>query len=292
MGVSSINLINRVRRFVRDWPEFDEVTASVSSSATSLTVADATIYQTNWMIQVEREAMMVKSGSSGTTLNVRRAVAGTTATTHVTASRLLVRPRFLDQEILDAINGGLSAAFPMIYRKIVDETIATTAGAYEYAIPDVSASEPYAIPYISEVWLQEGSDLAFRRTKAFRIIRDEGSPFIQFRRDQPAGAVVRILGFGPYYNLTTTDSLGLVGSRFEDFPVQAEELLVWYAAQSLLASGEAGRVSVDTGVIDDREQANRAGSSMAAANSLFQRFQIRLSSSGLPPMPKHVIATF
>lgn len=292
MAVSAANLVNRTRRFIRDWPEFDELTASASSSATSLTVADATIYSINWPIQVEQEAMLVRAGSAGTTLNVRRAAMGTTAATHANSSRILIRPKYLDLEILDALNGGLSASFPLIYRKIVNESLTTTADTYEYSIPDVSVAEPFAIPYVSEVWIKESGDLAFRRTRAFRIIRDELTPKIQFRRQQGLGGVVRILGFSPYYNLTISDAIGFSGTRFEQFPVQAEEILVWYAAQWLLASGEAGRVSVDTGVIDEREQANRTGSSMQAANSLFQRFQLRLRDSGLPPMPKHVIATF
>lgn len=278
-------LIQRTRRFVRDWPEFDALTASATSTATSLTVADATIYTTNWIIQVDSEAMRVRSGSAGTTLNVRRGVYGTTGASHANSATVLVKPEYLDQDILDALNAAVQAAFPLIYRRVAVEYTGVTGSDYEYAIPDMPGITGYKIPYVSEVWLRDATGEAFRRQHAFRIVRDETTPLIQFRRTQVAGATLRIVGFGPYPALVATDSLPA------QFPPNAEDLLVWYAGQYLLASGEAGRVRVDTGVIDDREQANRVGSSMTAANSLFQRFQIRLRDAGMPPMPRHVVPT-
>lgn len=279
-------LVQRTRRFVRDYPEFDALTASATSTATSLTVADATIYSSNWLIQIDQEAMRVRAGSSGTTLNVRRATSGSTAASHANSATVLVKPEFLDQDILDALNAAMQAAFPLIYRRVAVEYTGVTATDYEYEIPDMPGITGYKIPYVSEIWLRDVTGEAFRRQHAFRIVRDEAKPLIQFRRVQVSGATLRIVGFGPYPSLAFTDSLPA------QFPPNAEDLLVWYAGQYLLSSGEAGRVRVDTGVIDDREQANRVGSSMTAANSLFQRFQIRLRDAGMPPMPRHVVSTF
>lgn len=286
MPTSAATLIQRTRRFVRDWPEWDSLAASCTSGATSVTVADSAIYQENWVIQIDQEALLVKDKPNATTLTVRRGIMGTTAASHANSATVLVRPQFLDVEYLDALNAGLGAAFPYIYRRVVDESITTSGGAYEYVIPDMPGISGFKIPYISEVFLKEASDTAFRKTRSFHILRDESSPKIKFRRQQVADAKVRIVGFGPYAALASGDSLG------SQFPPYAEDILVWFSAQYLLASGEAGRVRVDTGAIDDREQANRVGSSMQASNSLFQRFQIRLREAGLPPMPKHVVAVF
>jgi hypothetical protein len=285
MATTCATLIQRTRRFVRDWPEFDALTASCTSSSATLTVADATIYSPNWLIQIDSEAMVVASGS-GTTLTVKkRGARGTTAATHANAASILLKPEFLDVEILDAINAALMAGFPYIHRKVIDESIETVASDYEYAVPAMPGISGYIIPYVSQIEIKLSGETRFNRVRNFRIQRDDTAPFIQFLREPDAGATVRVIGYGPYPPLAVGDSLDA------QFPPNAEDLIVWFAAQYLLASGEAGRVRVDTGVIDNREQANRVGSSMQAANTLFQRFQLRLRDAGMPPMPVHVIPT-
>jgi hypothetical protein len=72
------------------------------------------------------------------------------------------------------------------------------------------------------------------------------------------------------------------------FPRQAEEAIVLYAASYLLGSGEAGRVRVDRGATDKREQANQVGASMRAADRLYQRFLQRRLDAAMAPLPKHI----
>jgi hypothetical protein len=287
--VSTLN--QRVRRFVGDWPQLDTLGASAASTATSLTVSEnpaSGLYTARKLIQIDDEVILVKSAASNAaTLTVTRAVRGTTAASHANSATVLVHPHFLDLDVLDALNSALSASFPWIYRAVVDESLTTTADTYEYSVPDMPGITGYKIPYISEVWLKESGDTAYRRTRAFRILADETAPKLQFRRTQMAGATIRLVGFGPHSVLTGAGSLDAL------FPPHAEDALVWYAANYLLASGEASRVRADAGMVSDaREQANRVGSSMRAADQLFQRFQIRLRDAGMPPMPKHVISTF
>jgi len=59
VATSATTLVQRVRRFLGDWPELDSAAASISSGGTSLTVAtDATTrYAQNWLIQVDQEMM-------------------------------------------------------------------------------------------------------------------------------------------------------------------------------------------------------------------------------------------
>ena len=53
----------------------------------------------------------------------------------------------------------------------------------------------------------------------------------------------------------------------------------------LITSGEADRVRQDVAVLDQRENANRTGSSMSASNALYNRFPKRLNDSAMAPSP-------
>lgn len=289
MATTAATLVARTRRFVRDYPEMDTLAASLTSSATTVTTTQNpanALYGVRRLIQVDQEALRVKTASSSAgSITVLRAANGTTAATHASSAKVLVDPHFLDIEILDALNAGLSAAFPIIYRPVVDQTLTTSASTYEYSIPDMPGITSYKIPYISEVWMKDSGETDYQQTRAFTILRG-ATPKLQFYREQPASSTIRLKGYGPFAALAIGDSLNAL------FPPNAEDVLTWFAGNYLLASGEAGRVRADTGASDNREQANRVGSSMVAANSLFQRFQLRLQDAGMGPMPRHVLPTF
>jgi hypothetical protein len=277
--------INRVRTFVRDWPTLDALTASTTSTATSVTVTDATtaVYNANWIIQIDQEAMLVKSGT-GTALTVVRGARGTTAATHVNAAPILIRPGFLDSEIIDHLNAASDACYPYIYKEVIDTSLTILANTYEYTIPYLPTTTVF-IPMLSQVELKESGDFAYRPTRRWEIRRG-ATPKLKFFELLPVGTVVRIRGYGPFpHRAALTDSMDA------QWPSQADQLCTLYAASQLLSSGEAGRVRTDVGARDDREAANRAGSSAAAAQGLYQRFQLQLDSAQMPPMPRHCVAT-
>lgn len=280
MATTATTLVQRTRRFLGDWPENDACTASMSNSVTTLTVADSTLYSPGFIVQLDIEAMYVSATPSPTTVTVRRGVRGTTAVTHPTATTVLLRPHFLDVEYLDALNSGIGASFPLLYQSVVDESLTAVTSTYEYTVPNLNT---VPIPYLSRIQFKENSDLAFRDIRAWTVLRGS-TPKIKFRRDLPPGTI-RIYGFGPLPVLTDlTSSLSTL------YPTNAEDALTLYASQYLLASGEARRVREDTGARDDRENANRVGGSMAASQSILQRFQIRLTQVAMPPMPKNIVS--
>lgn len=283
MATTAATLIQRTRRFLGDWPQEDGLTASVSSSA-NLTVADATIYSPGWLVEVDEEAMYV-SAAAGTTLTVRRGVRGTTAATHANSATILRRPHFLGIEYLDALNNALDATFPLLYKPVNSEFTGDTSTAYEYDVPNMTTlSRP--IPFLSELQYQNPGDTKFLRVNRWNVVRGE-TPLVRLSVPLEGGGRLRFIGFGPFAHLlTTADSLDSY------FPYHAEDLLVEYAAQLLLASGEARRVREDTGARDEREGANKTGASMNASNAIFQRFSVRLNSAAMPPMPKHVVPVF
>lgn len=288
MATSASTLIQRTRRFLGDWPEGDSLTAAVSSTTVAtLTIADASIYSPGWVIQIDQEAMRVKGTLplSGTTLSVLRGAYGTTAATHSSAATILLRPAFLDQQILDALNAALDACFPLLYRPVATEYTGDTSTDYEYDVPNM-ATLAKPIPYLSKIQYKAQGDLAFRPINDWSIIRGD-TPTIRFRSTLYGGGTLRFIGYGPYAHLTSAAS-----TLDSFFPENAEDLLTEYAAQRLLMQGEAQRVRQDTGARDDRESANRTGSAMSAANATFQRFQMRLRDAAMPPMPRHVVNVY
>ena len=285
MATTAATLIQRTRRMLRDWPEIDVTTASIASNGTTLTVADSTLYFVNELLELDQEVMRVTALPSGTTLTVQRQMRGSTAASHSSGATILQSPAFYSVEILDALNDGLDACSPQIYRPVALEETGPDGTTYEWNLPTMSGIS-VAIPYLYEIEVKESGDPAFRKTDAWEVVRSE-NPFIKFRRPPSSGATIRLRGYGPFTHFTAvTDTLDTY------FPVNAANLPVLFAVSELLASGEAGRVRVDTGTNDQREQANRVGSSMSAAQALLQRFYQRRSDAAMAPMPRHVVSLF
>lgn len=283
MATAVTTVIQRARRFVGDWPDLDTTGASISSNGVTLTVADSSIYGVNWTIQVDQEAMRVKAIPSSTTLTVLRASRGTTGASHASGASVLVRPAWLDQDYLDALNAGMDATFPFYYQPVTDTSLTADGSTYEFAVPNMpSTSTP--IPFLSRIEVKISGDTAWRAANRWDI-RRSSSPIIKFR-SMVAPGTLRVHGFGPFTQLSFADSFPPL------WPAWGEDVLLEFIANRLLMSGESMRVRQDIGAKDTRESANQVGSSASAAGQLLQRFQLRLQQQPMPPMPKHVVPVF
>lgn len=297
MAAALSTLIQQTRRYLRDWADFDSTTSLANSSTTTINVADTSIYANRWPIEIDQETMVIRAVPNSTTLTVLRGAYGSTATSHASSSSVLVRPAFYSVEIIDAINEGMSAAFPYLYRPIVDTTLTVNTNQYQYVVPNMPGLTGYPIPRIYRIDVLQPGDYTFRHVRRWEIQRgsvtsgspaSSGSvsstyPIIQFKSLPPVGATIRVHGYGPFSALaSTTDTLDTL------FPPDASYILPIYAAASLLMSGEAGRVRVSSGATDTREQANRVGASMQAGAALMKRFRQELMSCQMPPLSKHI----
>lgn len=286
-SVAATTLIQRTRRFLGDWPDTDATTASLASNGTSVTVASSAVtrgYFENQVIQIGTEALRV-TAVAATTLTVRRGQFGTTAASAASGSSILMSPRFLDVEYLDGLSAGIDNTWPLIYKPWEDETLTAASDTYQYTIPSM-VSDSTVYPHVSEVWVRDASTLPWQRFRQWRIRHTAaGVPELLLRAPIDTGNSIMLKGFGPFPRLGSfTDSTDA------QFPRQAEWPLIEYAASWLLESGEARRVVVDRGVIDNREQATRVGASMQVSSALLQRF-LRKIEGIMPPMPgyPHVV---
>lgn len=286
MPVAATSLVASGRRFLRDWPDQDALTASVATtSVATITVADSTKYVVNTALEIEQEAMIVRGLPSGTTVTVQRGAYGTTAATHASGASILLRPEFLTIDYLDALNGAIEATYPAIYKTVLDTSITTTANTWEYAVPNMPGTysgDSIPIPRLADIDVRLAAGMPFSPIRDWSIRRG-ASPVIKFRDLPVTGATLRLTGYGPFPDLLSSTSLDT------DFPRNATQLLVEMAASRLMASGETARLRNDGGAIDQREAAWRPGSSMNAATQLEGRFLRRLAQVAMPPMKSHVV---
>lgn len=286
------NLIATTRRYLRDYSQLDTLAASLTSTASTLTVntsVASNLYVPNRIIQVESEAMLIKTASTTTsTLTVTRAVMGTTAATHASALSVLVNPSFIDIEILDALNYAKDQMYPYVYKSYSDDSQTTSSVAREYAIPTL-VSTSTLLQHVNKVeYLYPGGDpnVDYRTIRNWEILRSYHAasttasvPIIKLGFDPEDNGYLRISGYAPFEDFTLT------GSTESGFPPNAVKTLVLGAVEYLLASGEAGRVRSDIGLVDQRENANRVGSSMQASNAMLSRFERSLQKCAMPPLP-------
>lgn len=286
MATSAQTLVNRTRTLLRDWPVQDVLSVSLTSFGTTATVAASAAYQVGWRIQVDQEALQVASLASSTTLTVVRAASGTTAAAHSANAGILVKPGFLDTEILDGLNVGIDACYNTIYKQVIDTSLSvTSATVYEYAIP-LMPTGTAVIEYLSRLDVKAPGDYAWRETTRWELRRGGTAPVLKFHEVPAVGTGIRIQGYGPFPHLAITDSLDA------QWPSNGDQLPVLYSASQLLAAGEAGRVRFDVGARDDREAANRAGANTAAGRDLLTRFGSLLQQVAPPPMPPHLVSVF
>lgn len=287
-GISLLTLRQTTRRFLRDWPVFEQLGASLSSSATSITVADSSLYGNRWMIDVDQETMLITNAANpGTTLTVIRGIRGSTAATHAAGADILMDPNFYAMDIIDAINMGIDACWPFFYQLTLDTSVTSTDSTYEYAIPNMpgtyAGGATIQIPVMTKLEILQTSDLTYRELRRWQIVvAQDGSRKFKLRTAEPALGTFRVTGFGPFPHLTNdTDTLD------ESWPKGAQYLPALYAAAHLLMSAEAGRDRADFEGVDRREEANRAGISLQTGQQLYQRWMREVLQNAMPPIRRH-----
>lgn len=289
MATTLDTLVQRTRRFLRDYPApVDVTTTSLSSSLTTVAIGDSSQVIPNATVEIDYETMLVRTVPNGTTFTVLRGWQGSTAVSHATTATVLIRAAFSTAEIVDALNSAMGEMYPYVYRPVIDTATTSVVNTYEYAVPNMPGTyngDTIPMPAISSIEVKAPGDFAWRGASDWTVRRGV-APVIQFRRTPIVGGMLRVHGFGPFADLALSgDTLSA------QFPKNAEQPLVLCAASRLLASAEAGRTRQDVGARDDREAANKPGLAISLAQQLERRFEKDLARVGLGPLPKHVVTS-
>lgn len=282
-------IVQQMRRYLRDWPSWDVITVAISStSATTIKVVDTTRYYVNETLEIDQENMIVRAIADGTTLTVSRGAYGSTAATHLINTEILMKPAWVFQQYVDAINSAIQAAYPWVYQEVMVSSITILADTWEYAVPNMPGTyggDTIFIPRIRDIDILDpgATGVTYVPMSGWGLRRDITAPKIKLNYLENPGATLRVRGYGPFPDVTAA------GNLHAAWPRNLSMALTEYGASCLLMSGEAGRLRADATLLDNREAAQKPGASLNAANVAEARWQRRLMNAGLPPIQGRMV---
>jgi len=254
------------------------LTAAVSTTATSITVASAQNISTG-IIQIDDELMYVDSYDRvGGTISIPpygRGYNGTVASNHTVGSRVIVSPTFPYVDVKDAINETIQSTFPDLY----------TTGVYTFSFsPSVST---YALPDEVETVLgvsyqTTGPSKEWLPVRGYRIdpMANTGTfnsrNSISLYSGVESGRTVQV-----FYTAAPT----VMDANDDDFevvtglPASCKDVIVLGAAARLASFIDPGRLTFGSAEADQQSQiAGRAyGAGTNASKYLLALYDKRLS---------------
>ncbi len=199
MSLAVNTLADRARRLAGDYPALATLTSSSTTTATAVAVDTPNNFQVGKSIVIDQEMLYVTAvngTTSGSTLTVVRAWAGSTAQTHASAAPVLINPQFSPAVILDALNEGLRQLWPYWFKWVKDETLVTTGYLQaDYDMP--AAFGESGIITSMEVLFPGLSNDGWRQFRWFRHL--EGTTrTVSLIRVPPVSTKLRLIGIAPF----------------------------------------------------------------------------------------------
>lgn len=152
--------------------EIDVLNGSINDTETSLTSTSATGgIRTGAVIEIDSELMLVTS-VSGTTVNIRRGINGSTAATHTDSTLIYVSPRFPRQQVLEAQRDEIRSWDHNLYQEgELTFTVDPDSITFEFDLDSVTDFiKPLAL-------YRENSDGHYVEEPKYRVIRASTSDF-------------------------------------------------------------------------------------------------------------------
>lgn len=252
-----------VRGYLRDWDYEDAVQATISDSATAVTVRDGAKFAADDIIQIEAESVLVTLVATNT-LTIVRGWRGTAITTHVAGAQILKGINWTDAQLADWINESFGIIYPDMY--VRDTTTLTgSSTTYDYVLPAAITESNQ----IESIEAQYGADLSRLKVWSGGVTIRGEPPELYL----PAG----LSG----YTLTVTytkpfDTLAGDNDR-TTLPTRAKLLPVYYTAARALEQREALRCRYDAYAVVQDERVVTAGQQIVTGKYYYQLFNNLLS---------------
>lgn len=248
MTYAKATLVQQVRYVLQDTPAVDNITAGYTAAGTSLTVADATLYNKGDILEfvADGDTFLVDSGAS-TTITMKAAGLGwdgSTNANHANGAAFYIRPAYPYLKIVEAIDANILDLWPYAWKSVTD-TITPVSGQYYY---DAATSTTSAMDLI---------DATQRTAASANIVRygewDTGYP-ITLERGLPTALATSTVGYYiPYFaDYTNTVAVRVrakltntvTSSNYVDVTAgKMVDTLVYGAASRLLENSEFPRIS-------------------------------------------------
>jgi hypothetical protein len=175
--------------------------------------------------------------------------------------------RFSDQQIKDALLEGMNMLWPEIWNPATDTTtIAVSPTQFEYSLSTLFQDQRCVILEVE--YSPPSGFIRYYRTSLWRTLEDVQNPTLIFSELPPISSIIRIT-----YSKTF--------AQLSEIPDQVAHLPRYYATARLLADQETMRSRSDDLPALTGENANPAGTSLAAAAFWLERFAEQVSKLAL-----------
>lgn len=270
--------IGHLRAFSSDQEAKTSLSGSMTDTATTFTVADAS-KMASGLVEIEEELVEVSSVDSQSMIATMypwgRGQQGSTAAAHANNSRITVSPRWPRARVKRVLNEVISGLWPDLFAVFTDETNTTSSTEVTYALPAACRrilDIRWETPGVPDYWMGVGTwrlDLAADSTDfPNRVAVDILEPTIPGRTLKVVYAAEPTQLTSGSQDFATTTGL----------PDSASDLVCIGAASRLVLSADLARSQVFTVEHTTRLTEQPPGSATAASRYLQQLFQVRLAA--------------
>ena len=265
-----------LRGYVRDQELSTHLTADINSTATTMTVNDATVLSRGraeigseiiWIDSIDR------STDTATIAPYGRGMDGSTATSHSTNDRVIYQPLFPRYNVAQRINDTLRSVNGTLYG-IGSTTLTANAAYTAYALPA-------DVEHVNEVvWQAVGPTREWVNVRRWKLNLNANTS------TWPTGKTIDIFDDitpGRTINISYQKDVGTLSSEADVFTTatglqeRARDCIVLGAAYRLLATVDMGLIATRAIEANTMDSKITPGAGQQASRFMFQLFQQRLA---------------
>jgi len=250
------------------------LTADLSATATTFTVADGTVL-TRGIVEIDEELIWVDSfdrtTNTATIPPYGRGFRDTTPVPHTAGTRVTITPSFPRAMIRKDINEAIDAIYPDLF------------GVYYTTFPFIAARTTYQLPQeaidaLAVSWQTIGPSLEWLPVRHYRIDRtanplawNSGKTISISDGIIPGRTVQVVYTKKPSQLQNDNDDFTMTG-----LPDSCREVIILGAAYRSAAYIDMGRIPAITAEADAQQQSNPVGSATNMSRYFYQMYQQRL----------------
>lgn len=139
-----------IRNYLHKWPETDTVQSSITSTATTVTIADGARAPAGSLLEIEDEILFVRS-QLGNVLTIRRGDRGSTAAAHNSPAAVLIYGQYdpTNRDLNRHLDDALDWLFPTCMNEVWDSSTTTVDNLLYYVIPA-------SVEFVDELYITDG----------------------------------------------------------------------------------------------------------------------------------------
>jgi hypothetical protein len=292
------NLIDRVRQelsgFSQNQQQFTSLSANITNSQTSFTVADATQVSRGTIEMDNQELMLVQSvnipSNTITLSSFGRGYASTTANSHLSGAKIENSPIWPTVRITEAINDAIRGVYPQLWG-VNSTSISKISVVYEYGLP-ADAEEVINVQYQligpSHVWrFAQNWRFVGQANIATGELGSTGKSLFVGDDVVPGRQIFVTYRTEPKELVNLTDDFAATTL----LPATAQDVIVYSACMKLSPQLEGPRLSISSVEASERAQYVQPGSASKVSQYYGQLYAQRLEAEAAKLRDRYPIST-